>query len=388
MNIVFLSPYFPKNYYHFCQRLKNMGVNVLGIGDQSFGTLRQEVISSLTEYYKVDDMHNYDSIVKACNYFVHHYGKLDRFESLNEYWLELDARIRTDFNITGRKIDRMPELKQKSNMKSVFRKIGIPVADGILINNDNDIHNFIAKVGYPVVIKPDKGVGASDTYRLNNEDDLNHFLNINRNIDFIIEEFINGAVLSFDGLTNQDGEIVFYTSHIYSSGVMEMVNDNLDTYYYSSNKIPIDLVEMGKRIVKGFDLRERFFHIEFFRIKEDNKLIVLEINARPPGGLTLDMFNYANNIDMYQQWANIVVHNRFDAKYDYSYCCGFAGRKLNKNYIYTHNEIIKKYGEYIVLHCELSPLYHTAMGAYAYIVHTKELDKLLEIIDFIQNKRE
>jgi len=33
MNFVFLSPNFPKTYYHFTQGLRNNGVTTLGIGD-------------------------------------------------------------------------------------------------------------------------------------------------------------------------------------------------------------------------------------------------------------------------------------------------------------------------------------------------------------------
>ncbi len=51
---------------------------------------------SPVEYYYVDDMHNYDQILRACGHFTHRHGKIDRFESHNEYWLETDARIRTD----------------------------------------------------------------------------------------------------------------------------------------------------------------------------------------------------------------------------------------------------------------------------------------------------
>ncbi|MCD8028819.1 MAG: hypothetical protein LUF02_09245 [Erysipelotrichaceae bacterium] len=39
MNLVFISPHFPLYYYNFCQRLKERGVNVLGIGDAPYDTL-------------------------------------------------------------------------------------------------------------------------------------------------------------------------------------------------------------------------------------------------------------------------------------------------------------------------------------------------------------
>ena len=385
MNFIFLSPHFPETYYRFCQRLKNMGVNVLGIGDKPFEFLRSEVINSLNEYYYIADMYNYDSILRASGYFTHRYGKLNRFESLNETWLEICDKARTDFNISGTKINQIALLKQKSRMKQIFQKANIPVADGMLIKQIEDIYSFIEKVEYPIIIKPDKGVAASHTYRIDNEKELKHFINIRPNIDFIMEKFITGQTYTFDGLTDQNGEIVFYASHTYNEGVMETINENLDHYYYSLREIPSDLEEIGKRSVKAFSLKETFFHIEFFRT-DDNKLIAGEINARPPGGLTLDMFNYANNIDIYQQWANVIVYNRFDAKYSRPYHCAFAGRKLNKRYVYAHNEIMQEYDIYIPFYRTLPEFYHRGMGAYAYIVRAEKLDKLMEIINFIHKK--
>ena len=91
MNFIFLSPYFPNNFYNFCVELKNAGVNVLGIGDTPYQELRRELKESLTEYYRVDNMEDYSQLIKAGGYFTHKYGKIDRIESHNEHWLETDA---------------------------------------------------------------------------------------------------------------------------------------------------------------------------------------------------------------------------------------------------------------------------------------------------------
>ena len=57
-NVIFISPNFPTNYWQFCRELKNNGMNVLGIGDQPYHELTQELKNSLDEYYKVDSLEN------------------------------------------------------------------------------------------------------------------------------------------------------------------------------------------------------------------------------------------------------------------------------------------------------------------------------------------
>ena len=100
MNFIFISPHFPHTYWEFCDRLRKNGVNTLGIADAPYDSLSQELKNSLTEYYKVDNLEDYDQVYRAVAYFAFKYGKVDWIESNNEYWLEQDARLRTDFHVT------------------------------------------------------------------------------------------------------------------------------------------------------------------------------------------------------------------------------------------------------------------------------------------------
>ena len=165
MNVVFLSPHFPPNWRLFCVRLRNLGANVLGIADEPYELLHPDLRAALTEYYRVSDLHNYDEVLRALGYFTHRYGKIQRIDSLNEYWLETEAHLRTDFNIEGPKIADLPRMKRKSEMKRLFTRAQVDVARGILVDSPAHARAFVASVGYPVVAKPDIGVGANHTFQ-------------------------------------------------------------------------------------------------------------------------------------------------------------------------------------------------------------------------------
>ena len=118
MNFVFISPHFPHTYWNFCQRLRQDGVTVLGIADASYESLPRELKESLTEYYRVGSLEDYDEVYRAMAYFAFQYGRIDWIESNNEYWLDQDARLRTDFNVTtGIQANRIRSIKEKSEMK-------------------------------------------------------------------------------------------------------------------------------------------------------------------------------------------------------------------------------------------------------------------------------
>jgi len=385
MNAVFLSPHFPGNYYNFCVHLHEMGTNVLGIADEKYENLSPNLTAVLTDYYQVSDMHDYDQLVRAMGYFTHKYGKIDCFESHTEYWLETDAKIRTDFNIAGIKNDDINKMKHKSLMKKKFMEANVDVAKGEVIRSLGDAQGLLEEIGYPVVAKPDNGVGAASTYKINNQDELIALFTNNPCAEYFIESFIQGKMYTFDGLVDGHGQLVFYTSHTYSNGIMETVNEDLDTYYYSLREIPEKLEQAGRAALEAFDIRSRFFHFEFFRTIED-KIVALEVNMRPPGGFTMEMFNFANDIDLYHAWADIVMNGSTSLNYQRKYHCAYFGRKANKNYVHSHKEIVEKFGKFIMLSEPVSLIFSSAMGNYGYVVRSPKLEDILEMAKFIHEK--
>lgn len=383
MNFVFLSPHFPPNYYLFAVHLHHLGANVLGLADEPNDNLRGELKNALTEYYHVGDMHNYDELLRALGYFTHHYGKLNRIDSHNEYWLETEARLRTDFNIPGLRMEDIAKIKRKSRMKQIFLKAGVAAARGKVVRSLKDGKLFIREVGYPVVAKPDIGVGAAKTYKIHNDAELKSFFEQKPAVDYIMEEFIEGIICTFDGLTDRDGNLVFYTSHQYSQGIMETVNQKTDIYYYSLREIPADLEDAGRQVLKAFNVRERFFHFEFFRTVED-EIIALEVNIRPPGGLTTDMFNYANDIDVYKEWANIIMYNRFASEYIRKYHCCYISRKQSNPYLHSHEQIIASLGDKLIHHERISGIFSAALGDYGYLVRSPDMDEIYSMVEYVQ----
>jgi len=384
MNFIYLSPHFPPNYYLFCVHLHRLGVNVLGLADEPHELLKQDLKDALTEYYKVNNMHNYDELLRACGYLTFKYGKIDRLDSQNEYWLETEAQLRTDFNIFGLRNEDIPRIKRKSMMKEAFIKAGVQVARGKVVHTLAEGKRLIKEIGYPVVAKPDIGVGAAKTYKIDNMAELEDFFHQKPPIDYIMEEFIDGVICTFDGLTDHDGNLVFYTSHQYSQGIMETVNKDDLIYYYSLRNIPPDLEEAGRKVLSAYKVQERFFHFEFFRTAQENHIVALEVNIRPPGGMTTDMFNYANDIDVYAEWAHVVVHNQFTAQYSRKYHCCYIGRKYNRNYQYSHEQVLAAFGNKIVHYEPISGVFSRALGDFGYLARSPDLEEIYKIAEYIQ----
>jgi biotin carboxylase len=381
-NFVCLSPHFPENFQFFWQRLHEAGVRVLGIADSSWDSLSPRVRESLTEYYKVEDMHNHSQLEEACRHFVARYGPIDRLESHNEYWLETEAYLRSRFNIPGTGEERIRDIKSKERMKELYRQGNIPVAAGRVVQNEADCRAFIAQVGFPVVVKPDIGVGAAKTWKLESEQDLSYFINECDKIPYLMEEFIQGDLYSYDGLTNADGEIIFAASQYFCNGIMTVVNHDLDLSHLTLREIPKELEALGKKVVQTFGIRERFFHFEFFH-KPNGDWVALEVNIRPPGGLSMDMFNFANDIDLYKGYAELLTTGKLQQTAMRNEHVAYIGRK-NRNYRLTHQDVLQRFKTDIIHHQAMAEIFYPVMGHTGYLVRSEDRMHIENLIREIQ----
>ena len=375
-NCIFISPNFPTNYWQFCRELKNNGMNVLGIGDQPYDELTADLKGCLNEYYKVSSLENEDEVYRAVAFFIFKHGRIDWLESNNEYWLERDAKLRTDFNITsGFQVSDIPRIKYKSRMKEFYIKAGIPVARHHLVDTLEGCLEFIKKVDYPVIAKPDNGVGASHTYKLSNEEELKQFFDQKLpHIPYIMEEFVDAEVNSYDAIIDANGEPVFETGNVTPNSIMDIVNNADNSIYYIVKSLKPDVKKAGRATVKSFGVKSRFVHFEFFRLLKDHKglgkkgdVMALEVNMRPCGGFTPDMINFAHSTNVYKIWADMIAFGHSTVPVGKHAFCAFAGLRDGKDFVMSHQDIMDKYGEHMKMVDRIPDVLAGAMGNQMYV---------------------
>ena len=385
-NFVFISPNFPASYWKFCAELKNNGMRVLGIGDCPFDELKQELRDNLHEYFKVSSLESYDEVFKAVAFFTYKYGKIDWLESNNEYWLERDAKLRTEFHITSGFMEAdMEKVKCKSAMKAYYAKAGIPAARYHLVEGYEDAVKFANEVGYPVVVKPDNGVGASHTYRLHNDADVRSFVDSKDDVVYIMEEMVKGVVCTYDAIIGANGQPLFESGNVTPLSLMDVVNDVGESIYHIHKEVPEDIRDVGLRTVKAFGVKSRFVHLEFFRLKEDQAglgkagdLVGLEVNMRPSGGYTPDMYNFAYETDVYKIWADMICFDESTKPLGTRRFCAFVGRRDGKTYRMDHVQIMAKYGSRMKMQGRVPDALSGAMANIMYVANfdtQEELDQ-------------
>ena len=170
-------------------------------------------------------MADYEALYRAVAYLIYRHGRIDRIDSHTEHWLGLEARLRQDFGILGQKPADLDFNRRKSGMKEIFRQAGVPVAPGEKVTSAEQIRAFVARHGFPVVLQAGRGRGRPERLPRGQRGAARRGPRLSAE-GFLHRDVLPGTLVSFDGLTDREGGIVFCASHRVSSGIMEIVTEH------------------------------------------------------------------------------------------------------------------------------------------------------------------
>lgn len=312
MHVIHLAPHFPEVQRKFARALKQVGAKVTGIGEAHVNDLPHDVAQYLDGWEQVwsvtDEGAVYDAVRR-----IQSRGWVDRLEATIEAHMICAARVREATGIPGLTYQQTLLVRDKPLMKEFMRNNGIPCAASIGTDSVEDVVNFGRNVGYPIIIKPRDGAGAAKTWRVDSENDLGPALadtRVGHGGSVAVEEFIEGHEGFYDTLT-VNGEIRHdFISHYYP-GVLEamrhrwispmiIVTNRHDAPGYDEVKA------MGHKVIQRLGLDTSPTHMEWFFGNKGLKFS--EIGARPPGVSQWDLYCAANDIDLFKEWADGIVH--------------------------------------------------------------------------------
>jgi biotin carboxylase len=371
MDILYISPEFPPNYVHFIRHAHALGARVWAIGEAEFFSMPAEVRSWIRWYVRTD-LGNWRTAVRAVNELLEakhalgYEGAFDLVESHNENWLRLEAIINERFGITGIRSEDTEPLKKKSLMKHVFQRRGLPTARGGPVADLDEALQLAEELGYPVILKPDEGVGAGAPTAWAA---LSSSHRCSRSLapGYLLEEFIDAPIVTYDGLTDREGTIIFDNRLVYGEGLIEYTLGT-DTFFYVSRSIPERLAEIGASLVAAFGIRRKFFHFEFF--VRHGEYVPMEINSRPPGGPILDMMNFSVDGDLYRAWACVVTGQPVELPREKKFAVGYVGRK-DKAYRLSHEDLLARFGPSLVETAENPLVFQGIMGRTRYLFRSE-----------------
>jgi carbamoylphosphate synthase large subunit len=314
MNIIFIEPSFPYNQREFVRGLHDAGATVIGIGERPQEHLADDVKDWLSHYVQVKSVVHEPSLLKAVQH-VQGLVYVDRLEATVEAHIMAAAHVREAAGIPGTSVRTAYLCRDKPAMKEVLRKAGIPCAQSTRASESQAARDFASQVGFPLIIKPPAGAGAAGTWKVRDARELEQVLVESGVVDgqeVAIEEFIEGHEGYLDTLTI-NGEVTHeFITHYYPNVLTAMRERWISPQMVTTNRIEApgyhEVRQMARDVIRILEIGTSATHMEWFAGPKG--LRFSEIGCRPPGVGQWDVYNTANDFDLYLEWASALAHGR------------------------------------------------------------------------------
>ncbi|MEM9710980.1 MAG: ATPase [Actinomycetota bacterium] len=315
MNVLLLEPSFPDNQKQFARALADVGATVIGIGERPEEHLDDDVKGWLTHYEQVGSVVDDGAVEQATRWAQEHVW-VDRLEATVEAHVMTAARVRERCGIPGTSVRTAHLCRDKPAMKEVLRRAGVRCARSTGASTPDEVRAFADDVGFPLVIKPPDGAGASGTHRVDDRGDLERAIadsGVAHGATVAVEEFVTGHEGFYDTITVNGDVLHDFACHYYPNVLEAMRTRWISPQFVSTNRLDsapayAEVREMGRRVIEALEIGTSATHMEWFA--GDQGLVFSEIGCRPPGVRAWDLYAAGNDLDIYREWAEAIVHGR------------------------------------------------------------------------------
>jgi carbamoylphosphate synthase large subunit len=357
MNVVFVDPAFPPTQRHFVRALAEVGATVIGIGDRPAEWLDDELRSWLWHYHVVPDVTDAGVMTDAVRW-VQERLWVDRLEATIESHTLAAAQVRENCTIPGTSVRTAWLCRDKPSMKEALRGAGVPTAASTAATTADQVRDFARAVGYPLILKPRTGAGALDTTRVDDDAQLDAALGVfgAQQVDSIaVEEFVEGHEGFYDTLSVDGAPAIDFVSHYFPNVLEAMRTRWISPQFVATNRIDSvadyqELRDLGRRVNEVLGIGTSATHMEWFFGPRGLKFS--EIGCRPPGVGAWDLYSAANDLDVYRQWADAIVHGQIWGQPSRQYSAGIVALRPERDGTITgysgFEEIQGRHGEWVL----------------------------------------
>jgi formate-dependent phosphoribosylglycinamide formyltransferase (GAR transformylase) len=319
MRVVFAEPAFPDNQRQFVRGLAQAGAEVIGLGERPQDWLDEELRSWMVHYHQVGNVTDVGQMTDAVRWLQDKLW-IDRLEATIESHTLPAAQVREACGIPGTSVHTTWLCRDKPSMKEALRRAGVPTAASTGADNAEQVWAFADAVGFPLILKPRSGAGALDTTRVDNREELEAALSSfgGKGVDSIaVEEFVEGHEGFYDTLSVDGAPALDFVSHYYPNVLEAMRTRWISPQFIATNRVDsagdyAELREMGRRVNEALGIGTTATHMEWFFGPKG--LRFSEIGCRPPGVGAWDLYAAGNDLDIYREWANAIVHGAVSTK--------------------------------------------------------------------------
>lgn len=355
MNVILIEPSFPPNQREFVRGLAAAGATIIGLGERPLEHLDAELRGWMLHYHQISNVTDVGALTDVVR-LVQDRLWVDRLEATVEAHTMAAAQARENCTIPGTSVRTAYLCRDKPSMKAALREVGVPCAASTAAHSVAEVRDFAAGVGYPLILKPRAAAGASGTVRVDSDAGLDAALAGFAGADSIaVEEFVEGHEGFYDTLSINGAPVYDFVTHYYPNVLEAMRTRWISPQFVTTNRVDgvpdyAAVREMGQRVARALGIGTSATHMEWFFGPKG--LRFSEIGCRPPGVGAWDLYAAGNDIDIYREWANAVIHGHVDRPPSRRRAAGIVALRPDRDGHITHydglDEIQRRFGEHIL----------------------------------------
>ena len=185
--------------------------------------------------------------------------------------------------ILGTSAQDIDGAEDRAKFSQMLNELGVNQPEWSALTSMEDIDRFVARVGFPVLVRPSYVLSGAAMNVCSNKDELERFLQLAANVSedhpVVVSKFIeNAKEIEMDAVA-KDGEILAYaiSEHIEFAGV----HSGDATIQFPPQKLYVETVRRIKRISRQIAKALHIngpFNIQY--MARDNDILVIECNLR------------------------------------------------------------------------------------------------------------
>ncbi len=324
-HVVFIAPRFLGNTNRYVKAFAELdAVELSVVSDDPAEKIPPSLRHRIAGHYRVDDCMNAAQITHAVRAITKSLGPVDRLAGMLEELQLPMAEVRDALGIEGLSAVTARAFRDKDRMKEVLRAHDVPVARSALARSRAELEAFVGEIGYPVIVKPQAGLGARATYRVETADELAALVTPTLIAPVQIEEFVGAREHTCETVTIR-GVPVWRSGTRYFPSPLEVLetpwvqyavllpretDDPTWTQFHPINANALTaLFGAQANTAAGTALT----HMEWF-LRDDGSCLVNEVGVRPPGVQIMPMMGLTHDTEMIADWARLVSLDEFTPK--------------------------------------------------------------------------
>ncbi|MEU8702503.1 ATP-grasp domain-containing protein [Streptomyces sp. NPDC048680] len=269
------------------------------LAEAAFAHPKCDVIKSV-EAFSIDEL---ERLAKE----IHAAKPVHGVTTYSEYHTVHAASVARSLGLPGMSVEGALNARHKHRTRLTLEHTDVRQPRFVAVADPKDMVAAVREIGFPCVVKPSDGTASLHVLLLRDDQELTEYLadlakvddygrGVTRIPEIVVEEFVEGELVSVEACVLQGGEIVnLGITDRNLSGFPYFIEMGLT--YFRGHPLEAELFTMNEKVLKGLGVDFGFIHAEYILAADGP--VLCEVNGRLTGGIVPQLMELSSGVNPY-----------------------------------------------------------------------------------------